>query len=618
MSKLFIYIKENYILVSVLLMASFLRVYHIDFQSLWIDEINTMVEAKPMVTFAETYRSLSMDLQPPLYFYVLKYLFKVFGYTTLVLRLFSAALGIAGVLGVYLLGKELYNKKTGIYATLILGVNYFHIYYSQEARPYTFLFLFTTLAFYQLVKFIKSPSYKSALFYGIASCLMLYGHPYGLFSLFSQYLILLISLMQMKDRTRWLFFKQAFLSGVICMFLYIPALQLFMSAANIKSFWIPLPGPDVYTHLLGEFFGKSETIISLVYLLAVFFFIKVFSTEDETNFLEGLRTNKLSSVFVLLAIWLLIGLLFPLIRSYLQVPMIVPRYLIGLLPAVVIIVSIGLYRIRHILIRSFLIVLIVIFSVTDIFIIKDYYNKVTKSQLREITEFIKQNNNGGVIIVSDLWWHYPFFLDPKKYTVPEISPVDFVKSMMSDPNKIKPFWYSSGHHFTYQNLPDSERNFLRDNFYIAQKLDLIEAWAIHFIPKQGEGQLNLNMSEFTPLNAGSGNYIFLYNNSSTRSKQFALPKGNYTMYIEGRSEPEHSINGINAHLTVKLNDRVIGGVFLPDNKYPAIKQMPFSTTESGEQSVEFIFDNDLMFDHRDRNALIYSVRIEYASNAFNK
>lgn len=610
MSKLYNYLKENYILLSILFVSSFLRIYRIDFQSVWIDEVNTFVQSDPNLSFSETYETLKLDLQPPLYFYLLKIMLAVFGYTTFILRLFSALFGVAGVYAVYILGKELYHKKAGIYASLVLCFNYFHIYYSQEARPYSFLFFFTTLSFYYLIRFIKAPSNKRAIAYGITSCLMLYGHPYGIFSFFSQYVILLICFIQTEKTFKLAFFKHIFLAGFISIVLYIPAIQLFLNAANISSFWIPMPGPTVFTLLLNDFFGYSEFLMAIVYLLIIFVLIKVFSVKEETNFLGGIRSNKLFSGFVVLTIWITICILIPFIRSHLQIPMIVPRYLIGILPAIVILISIGLAHIEQKTLRTLILALIIIFSLTDIQVVRRYYKKITKSQLREITGFIKENNKDKTVVISELWWFYGKLLNTADHDVPTITPLDFINGMMQHPEQIRKFWYCSGHGNTFDKLPDAQRAFLNEKFNIVQRLDLFDAWALLLQPKNGIELTTLNLSEFQPLNSGSGNSIFLYNETSTKSKPFTLKPGNYTLLLEGMSEPAIPINQINAHVTIKLNDRVIGGTFLSGTRYPAAEKFDFYVVKTEEVTLEILFDNDLNINNKDRNALIYSIKIE--------
>jgi uncharacterized membrane protein len=88
-------VKENYLLVLIILAGAFLRLYKLDFQSIWLDEIHTLNDANPAHSLNEVYDSLaSADLHPPLYFYMVHFLFLLFGYTAFVARLFSAVIGI--------------------------------------------------------------------------------------------------------------------------------------------------------------------------------------------------------------------------------------------------------------------------------------------------------------------------------------------------------------------------------------------------------------------------------------------------------------------------------------------------------------------------------------------
>ena len=72
-------LKNNYWLLAILVLGSMLRFYHIDFQSIWLDEIHTMNEANPNIPFMDLYDVImSGEQMPPLYFYSLYFIFKVF------------------------------------------------------------------------------------------------------------------------------------------------------------------------------------------------------------------------------------------------------------------------------------------------------------------------------------------------------------------------------------------------------------------------------------------------------------------------------------------------------------------------------------------------------------
>ena len=150
------WIKENTFLILLLVISFVFRIYKLDFQSPWIDELFTMINSSSEKSFIEIYQLLKVDVHPPLYYYIVNVFFHIFGDSSFVARFVSVLFGVGGLLALYYLAKELFNKKTiGIIAVLLLTINHFHIYYSQEARMYTMLFFTSIMSFIFLIKFIK-------------------------------------------------------------------------------------------------------------------------------------------------------------------------------------------------------------------------------------------------------------------------------------------------------------------------------------------------------------------------------------------------------------------------------------------------------------------------------
>ncbi len=615
MNKISNYFKENYILLSILFVSAILRIYHVDFQSLWVDEINTIIQSTPHQSFKDTYLSLlNLDLQPPLYFYILKYLFRIFGYTTLVMRLFSAFLGIAGVYSIYLFGKELYNKKVGYYAALILCLNYYHIYFSQEGRPYAFLILFTTLSFYKLIHVIKQPSYKNAIQYGILAALILYGHPYGLFCLLAQYLILMYYFILFDNTQRLFFFKQGCVSVIVTFLLYIPALPLLSAASHVTSFWISLPEMNVFNSILKEFFGNSELILSIVYLMLILFFVKLFLEPEKDKNLTKPEENILINSYIILIPWIVIGIITPLIRSYLTVPMIIPRYLTILLPAVITIVAIGIYNIKHKIVQYSFLGLIVVFSLTDILIVKDFYNKRIKSDFRGISDYVIKHKKSDEPVVSRIGFHYSYFFNNCNQKIPVLwYPLDeYIPTLMTDPTKLRSFWFLDA-----QSVPipmtKENQHFLDSIFYLESKKDLYDAVALHYVKK------NKNFSTLSfPGNKIKAEELKINNdlsfqfnrNTSLSSDTLSLDTGNYRLLIGGESLPKLPVNNINAHFTILLNDKVIGGCFLNEKNSLSIQKIDFYVTKKKKYCIKLIFDNYISLKNQSRKAIINSVFIE--------
>lgn len=405
-------LKANNLLLLILLLGAILRMYHLDFQSIWLDEIHTMNEANPSIPLSDLYDTIMTGEQmPPLYFYMLYFVFKIFGYTTLVARSYSAVLGILSLYASYLLGKELFNKQVGLLTAFVLTLNYFHLSYSQEARPYMLLLLFSVISFYKLVQFLKKPDLKNALWHGFFAGLMISSHFFGLFALLSQYVILLIFILLTDKQNKRPIFINSFFSGLFTILLFIPSIKIFIKVSKIKEFWIPAPTSDVYTLIYNEFFGNSEIVLGIVSVFLLSYLIKLTKENDFLINRNSVIKNQTVFSFIILFFWIFITLLIPLIRSYVSAPMIISRYFIIILPAISIIIAIGIAQFKNTIIKFTLVLLFFVFSVSDIIVVKKYYFGVVKSQFREVSEYIHNHNNSNDPLFTSLAWYFPFFFE---------------------------------------------------------------------------------------------------------------------------------------------------------------------------------------------------------------
>src|SRR5688572_24771984 len=146
----------------ILLIGALFRFSGLDNQSLWLDELHTMNEADPNISWAALFNQLKCcDPHPPLHFIITRLSFSLFGHTEMVARMVTAVAGTLSILVMYGLGKELKNKNLGLLAALLTSFNYYNVFYSQEARVYIFAFLFAALSFLFFIKLIKKPVLKT-------------------------------------------------------------------------------------------------------------------------------------------------------------------------------------------------------------------------------------------------------------------------------------------------------------------------------------------------------------------------------------------------------------------------------------------------------------------------
>src|SRR5262249_28224272 len=122
-------------LLALVLLATGLRFYRIDAQSLWYDEGISAFQLTR--SFGDIVYAASLDTHPPLYYWTLKAWSDAFGASELALRGLSALWGVVAVALTWLIGRRLFGHLEGTIAALLLAVAPLAVYYSQEVRMYS-------------------------------------------------------------------------------------------------------------------------------------------------------------------------------------------------------------------------------------------------------------------------------------------------------------------------------------------------------------------------------------------------------------------------------------------------------------------------------------------------
>ena len=617
--KLINWLKENKILMVLIFIGTILRFYKIDFQSPWIDEIFTLANTGKEKSFKEIYFFLKEnDPHPPLYYYIIHIVNLFFDNTSIVARAVSAVFGVAGLFAIYYLAQELFNKKVGIIAVALLSINYFHIYYSQEARMYSMLFLTTTLSFYFLIKLIKKPDLKSAIRYSLFAVLMIYTHFFALFALFSQCLILLFFVIKPYNVSRKKFLIYSIFSGILTFVLYIPALFILLKTSAMKSIWIPIPEKDVYTVMFKEFFGHSEIAIIIAVLGIITFFVKLSEKKENEIIAINPENEKQVFGFFILFTWISISLFIPLILSFINLPMIVSRYFINIIPAILIIVAAGLYYIKNNFVRSFILGIFILFSVSNIVWVKKYYETPIKSQFREVTNEIIVKNTNKHKVVTYWSWLLPYFFKDTGIQVHPNTLEEYILGLRKGNIEKDSFWYLDGQYRPF-NLNQEDQNYLDENFILKEKIEKIDSWAYFYESKASKANLsqtltisqeNFGLKNFKTNDFDTQGNILLFENTILKSEPILLEKGNYQFEIQANSLPNKPINGENAHIKIKLSGIEIGQISLSEKTENKKTSISFSQNETRNERVIIIFDNDFSNKEEDRNVIIYSVKLK--------
>jgi len=258
--------KLNYaILILIIIFGSFLRFYKIDKESLWSDELASW-ESSNHRFLKDVISDSRSDVHPPGYNILLFFVIKFFGDSEFWLRFPSAIAGIFSILLIYLIGRKIYSEWEGLISSGLMAILWFPIYYSQEARVYSLLLLFSMISFYLWVTIIeKLKNGKidliSSFFFVLSSSITCYLHYFGLLFVFLQGIGTFILFFRKK---KILFFLLLYL---IIFILYIPWLPVMLEHSKKQEIWIKKEWVFPTISFLYHFFNKSKVLFIMIFTL---------------------------------------------------------------------------------------------------------------------------------------------------------------------------------------------------------------------------------------------------------------------------------------------------------------------------------------------------------------
>ena len=123
--------------VVILLIALAARAYGLTYHSLWFDEVmSTVWAARPAGEIWRVGLALVQDKHPPLYYLALHGWTALFGPGDGAVRSLGVIIGALAVLPAYGIGVMLGGRRAGAFGALLVALNPFLVWYSQEARMF--------------------------------------------------------------------------------------------------------------------------------------------------------------------------------------------------------------------------------------------------------------------------------------------------------------------------------------------------------------------------------------------------------------------------------------------------------------------------------------------------
>ena len=398
-------------LLAVLTLAAFLRFYDLGEESLWSDELYSLSFVSAEDAAEVVAITANEDTHPPGYHLILHYWRALAGESEAALRFPSAVAGVLAVLAIYLLGHRLYSEAEGLAAALFTAVLRWPVHYSQDARGYSLLLLFSTLSAYfwwGCFRSLRSSGrlpLGQAVGYVLSAVACCYLHYFGLFLVAFQAVALLLLAPRAVLR--------AFLLYTPVALAYLPWLPAMLNQTGM-DFWLWPPTYIDVLWFLRDLFNYS------IALLIVAFTLLLLGALRALYDMQGRRPN-LDQLLPggLLVAWFVVppALIFAL--SYAWMPLFFPRFLIICLPAVYLLLARSVFRLfgDRLLVGVVVAAALAALFLSHLIFSVDYYAVAENEQYREAAAYAASQDDPNTLMAQCGWgpWGGGFDSVPDRY-----------------------------------------------------------------------------------------------------------------------------------------------------------------------------------------------------------
>lgn len=418
--------------VVVLLAGASLRLYRLGNESLWLDEIYSVLDVTTRTSQELLFLPL-VKMHLPVYYLILQYWVELFGVSEASLRAPSALFGIAAIGAIYLVGTQLYDRQVGLLSAILMAFSGYQVYYSQETRMYSLFVLLTTLSFYWLLRVARRGSRRDVIGYLVTTAVLSYTHPFSGFILLAQNVYVLTAPLLGRNTPftipvrRWVSL-QAVIGAVTAPWVLVTIHDVVSNDGSPG--WINEPAlvdlillpvqyvgwgsPQVERLVGGDILpGIRLTIALLVYLcVLVGLTNRSLVKQRVTDSIPRLERHNDPGTYhgpYLLLLWATIPILVPAGLSFLLDPMLATRYTLPASGGLFILVASGVRNLRY---GHLNVVIAIVLVIALLFPFLGYYTVDHRPQWDDATDHVAANAGSDDIV---LLHHGPLTYIPFNY-----------------------------------------------------------------------------------------------------------------------------------------------------------------------------------------------------------
>jgi mannosyltransferase len=358
-------------IVAVTILGFALASYRLGTKSMWLDEATSVNHARLGLSGLWTVVSGS-DPNMGLYYLLLHWWVRVFGYGEAAVRSMTVVLAGWAVPVMVLLGKRLFGRATGLLAGLLLAISPFFVQYEQTARSYALVVLLVLLSSYFFVAELERPARARSVAYVLSSSLAVYAHYFAAYVLLAQLLTLLAVKRREASTRGWLIVAAAV--AVLC----APDVVFALRAGSGNVSWLRAPTVGTLAHLPSELAGGIALAVVLIVLVCYGF---ARAAADRQEWQAGF-----------LAAWLVIPVILDFAVSKVVQPLFLDYYMIIVLPPFMLLAAVGVAKLSRQAAQAIALGLLVVLSAVGV---RNWYTSPGAENYRGAARYILDHERPG-------------------------------------------------------------------------------------------------------------------------------------------------------------------------------------------------------------------------------
>ncbi len=373
------------IFLIITLIAFFIRFYLFEGRNSWHDEWHSIYVADPNITnevtlnrfWGEKGEQTLTEYYPPLYLFLLKFFFKVFGYFDDNGRILSLIFGTLSVsLSMYFATYFDRSKKIITYVGLLTSINLFLIWQSLEIRAHSMVVFSVLLNLCLFFEILKSNNKLKIFFFYIFSVFNLSLWPISGLIFIGKFIYISKEMLHSKK----IFYSKLFI------FFIILITYIFL---NIDYLRFNLARDFHYTHFSNTFFYNYHFRSFFGTIWNGGLFLLIFGILILKNFKSIIYLNNKENILIYI---ILSTYLVTMFYSIFKASIMSPKYVIFLVPIVIIWIVIKISKFKF---SKFILLFISVVSILNLLNINNYPMK--RPQIKSALNFISKDKANNFI-----------------------------------------------------------------------------------------------------------------------------------------------------------------------------------------------------------------------------